>query len=41
MTGQASPQVEVNSGGMVMGKEKVKELLEHTVSVPLLVTRLS
>jgi hypothetical protein len=41
MTDQASPHVEVNSGGMVMGKEKVKKLLEHPVSVPLLPTRIS
>jgi hypothetical protein len=34
-------QTSVNSGGMVMGKEKVKELLEHLVSVPLLATRIS
>jgi len=41
MPGQASPHQEVKSGEMVMGKEKVKELLEHPISVPLLATRIS
>jgi hypothetical protein len=41
MPGQASPHGEVNSGGTVVGKEKVKELLEHLVSVLLLATRIS
>jgi hypothetical protein len=41
MSGQASPHGEVKSGGMVIGKVKVKELSEHLVSVSLLATRIS
>jgi hypothetical protein len=41
LPGQASPHGEVNSDGMVMGKKKVKELLEYLFSVSLLATRIS
>jgi hypothetical protein len=41
MPGQASLHGEVNGGGMMMGKGKVKELLEYPVSVPHLATRIS